>query len=132
MRHTVGLRWLLAGALACLGACQPEQRCDEGYLFNDGQCIRAPKTGVDSGADSGTDGGGSDSAITFGTPCKDGVNHSDCQSPTTTVCLIAPGDTVGQCSAINCDQNPSLCPTGWSCFDLSVFQPGAPFGCVPF
>lgn len=136
MRRLADLRWLqfwLAGALLSLGACQPDERCDTGFVFNDGQCIRGPKAPVDAGGDAGaTDSGGSDTAITFGTPCKDGVNHSDCQSATTTVCLIAPGDTVGQCSAINCDQNPSVCPTGWSCYDLSVFQPGAPYGCVPF
>jgi hypothetical protein len=126
------IRWLSVGALALLGACQPDQLCDEGYAFSDGQCIPAPKTAQDAGADSGADAGGHDGAVTFGTPCTDSVNHTECQSQNTTVCLMAPGDTSGQCSAINCDRNPSICPSGWSCLDLSVIQPGAPFGCVPF
>lgn len=108
-------------------ACQPERRCDEGYVFDTGQCLRAQP---DAGGSNDTMA--ADVGITFGTACKDGVNHSDCQSETTSVCLIPPGATEGQCSQIGCDTNPAVCPTGWNCFDLSIFQPGAPFGCVPF
>lgn len=102
-------------------ACQPDQRCDEGYVLSQGQCLPAPP-----------DASVGDVAVGFGSPCIDGVNHSDCQSATTSVCLIAPGQTQGVCSAVGCDANPALCPMGWSCYDLSLFQPGAPFGCVPF
>jgi len=118
--------------LATIGiGCQPDDACDTGYVLKEGQCLReatAPAT-VDAGT---SDGGGVDTAITFGTPCMDGINHSDCQSATTSACLIVPGDTVGQCSAVGCNTNASICPAGWSCYDLSVFQPGAPHGCVPF
>jgi hypothetical protein len=110
--------------------CQPDNACDTGYVLKEGQCLRAATPAI---VDAGTsDSGGADTAITFGTPCKDGTNHSDCQSATTSVCLIVPGETAGQCSAVGCNTNATICPVGWSCFDLSSFQPGAPYGCVPF
>lgn len=129
MRRAIHL--LVSLAALTVNACQPETRCDKGYVFNDGQCLRAPVMSGSSDAGA-NDGGGPDVTITFGTPCRDGKNHSDCQSATTSVCLIYPDHEVGQCSAVGCNITPAICPTGWSCFDLSTFQPGAPFGCVPF
>lgn len=117
------------GAALLVASCQPEDRCDVGYRFSYGQCLPEPGAAPDAGAAS--DSGGAD-GIGFGTPCEDGISHRDCQSPTTSVCLIAPGTTRGVCSQVGCDQAPALCPPGWRCFDLSSFQPGAPFGCVPF
>lgn len=140
MKHALQFMIQTAVAVVLSTGCQPDSQCDVGYLFNDGQCLRAPAprppASPDASADDGGgvgDGAASDvKKITFGTPCTDGVNHSDCQSATTTVCLIAPGDSVGQCSAVGCNTGVSTCPMGWSCFDLSLFQPGAPYGCVPF
>lgn len=103
-------------------ACQPHERCDPGYVEVEGQCVPAP-----------ADAGSTDGGVGFGSTCTDGINHSECQSATTNVCLIPPGQTQGVCSAINCNTDPTVvCPGGWSCYDLSVFQPGAPYGCVPF
>lgn len=140
MKHALKLLIHAVAAVVLGTACQPDLQCDVGYVYNDGQCLRAaappPPQKQDAGADDGGGAGDVSAAdaknITFGTPCMDAVNHSDCQSATTTVCLMYPGDTTGQCSAIGCNTGASTCPTGWSCFDLSLFQPGAPHGCVPF
>ncbi|MDX2023659.1 MAG: hypothetical protein SF187_25700 [Deltaproteobacteria bacterium] len=112
---------VVIGVLLSFAACKPEP-CDPGYELRDGVCWLPVPVG-DAGTDTAAAG------PTFGSSCSDGVGHSDCASPAN-VCLIQPGQPTGFCSAVGCDQNPSLCPAGWACFDLSQIQPGAPWGCV--
>lgn len=110
----------------CVGlyACKPEP-CDPGFELRDGSCWAVR----DAGGDSGGDGA---AAVTpgFGSPCFDDVAFSDCASPAN-ICLRQSAAMPGFCSAVGCDANATLCPMGWTCFDLSLFQPGAPWGCLP-
>jgi hypothetical protein len=52
-----------------------------------------------------------------------------CATPTD-YCAVLPGQSAGYCTRKGCNDDPSYCPNGWSCFDLSKFQPGAPSICV--
>jgi hypothetical protein len=65
----------------------------------------------------------------FGAPCNDTTMHSDC-SCAANYCSKSPFDTQGYCSVIGCKENPAICPTGWSCFDVSVFAAGQPSVCM--
>jgi hypothetical protein len=38
---------------------------------------------------------------------------------------------VGFCTRTGCDTDPSVCPSGHACVDLSGFGPGLPSICVP-
>jgi hypothetical protein len=65
----------------------------------------------------------------FGAACKDAAASSDCTCKAN-YCALMPGQTQGTCTVSGCKQNPSLCPTGFSCFDLSVFSPDLPSICT--
>jgi hypothetical protein len=65
----------------------------------------------------------------FGAPCNDTTNHSDCPCAAS-YCSKSPFDAQGYCSVTGCKENPSLCPTGWTCFDVSLFAPGQPAVCA--
>ncbi len=109
----------------------------------------SPSTGDASGygsypADSGVaeagapDGSGGDAAMCalpmgdargFGAPCNDTATHRDC-SCAANYCSKSPFDTQGYCSITGCKENPAVCPTGWSCFDVSLVAPGQPSVCM--
>ena len=62
----------------------------------------------------------------YGAPCTD---VDDCNAPTD-YCAARPGQTAGYCTRQGCKDDPSVCPSGWTCFDLSRFEPGAPAICA--
>jgi hypothetical protein len=62
----------------------------------------------------------------YGSPCTD---TAACAAPTN-YCAVMPGQTTGYCTTTGCIEDPTVCPSGWSCFDLSKFQPGGPAVCV--
>jgi hypothetical protein len=45
-------------------------------------------------------------------------------------CALMPGQTQGTCTVRGCKQDASLCPAGYSCFDLSLFAPDLPSICT--
>ena len=119
----------VAAAVSLAPACHEDQPCDSGTTFEAGMCKLRPR---DAGAATAADGavrpeGGA--GPTFGTPCMDGVNHTDCQGAVVNACFVLPGQTTGFCSYVGCDKD-NRCPADWMCVDLSKFQPGAPWGCV--
>jgi hypothetical protein len=63
----------------------------------------------------------------FGTTCK---NDNMCKCGAASFCALQPGATEGFCTAAGCVEDPSVCPEDWSCFDLSMFQEGAPSFCL--
>lgn len=65
----------------------------------------------------------------FGAPCNDTTQHSDCPCAAN-YCSKSPFDAQGYCSVTGCKENPSVCPPGWSCFDVSMFAPGQPSVCM--
>jgi hypothetical protein len=64
----------------------------------------------------------------FGAPCKDGANHSDCPCAAD-YCAVQPGQTTGYCTKTGCVEDPNICPSGYTCFDLSKFAPDLPAFC---
>jgi hypothetical protein len=78
-------------------------------------------------ADSGAGGEGGAVAIdpAFGEPCE---ASDTCTGPTNYCTPPSPVDTQ-YCTVSGCDQDASLCPPGWECFDVSQFIEGAPFVC---
>ncbi len=88
----------------------------------------------DGSADSSATGGAggtcsSDAGTAFGTACSDGTGSTDCSCPAP-YCAVQPGQTTGYCTHTGCKETPAVCPSGWSCLDLSVFQPGLPSICT--
>lgn len=61
----------------------------------------------------------------FGATCTEDAN---CVAPTT-YCAKMPGSPSGYCTRTGCVETPSVCPSGWGCFDLSKFQAGSPSFC---
>jgi hypothetical protein len=44
-------------------------------------------------------------------------------------CSKSPFESSGYCTVPGCDKDPSICPTGWSCFNVGTFSPGEPYIC---
>lgn len=125
-------------AAALLAGCDVSRKCDPGEVFRDGYCFRsagdAAAAAVDGPAtdaartDGGEDGGacGSDAAVPgLGAAC---ARSEDCTC-TASYCAVMPGATTGFCTLTGCKDMPALCPAGYSCFDLSVFDPTLPSFC---
>jgi hypothetical protein len=102
---------VLAAAAALLGACKEKTPCDDNQVLRDDYCWAV-------------DGGGAGSP--FGQTC---AASTDCVAPTT-YCAIQPPATTGFCSALGCDTDPTLCPTRWTCMDLTPYGLAAHM-CVP-
>lgn len=65
----------------------------------------------------------------FGAACKDGAGSTDCTCKAN-YCALMPGQMQGTCTVTGCKENPSVCPSGFSCLDLSAFSPGLPSICT--
>ncbi|HET8935335.1 MAG TPA: hypothetical protein VFN67_17925 [Polyangiales bacterium] len=89
-----------------------------------------PSTPEQPAADAGTTGGSCDAQAAFGASCTDSTNHSDCPCAPASYCAQMPGQTTGYCTAKGCKDEPSVCPSGWTCFDLSAFSPDLPAICM--
>ncbi|MDB4988223.1 MAG: hypothetical protein JWN04_3401 [Myxococcaceae bacterium] len=95
----------------------------------------APVLASDGGAETTVDGGvhvapactllGGDAAG-WGAPCKE---QSDCTCEAS-YCALMPGQSMGYCSKTGCKTEPDLCPSDWTCFDVSQFAPGQPSICT--
>lgn len=106
--------------------------------FTFGESLGAPA--ADSGKASTpawTDAGSNSSACDasspqgFGAACTtSGPDATSCPCAPAGYCALMPGQTQGYCTATDCKANPSVCPSGWSCFDLSVFDPTLPAICA--
>lgn len=98
-------------------------------IFTYGQ-VAAPVPAPGAG---GTPSGGACSlpggdAAGFGATCTDGATSTDCPCEAS-YCAVQPGQTAGYCTRTGCKEDASICPSGWSCLDLSVFLPGQPSIC---
>ena len=120
----------LAGplGLATLEGCG--ERCGPGYHLDRHLCYLDPEP-ADSAGMAGTPGsaGEADAAacepLTFASDC---LVSDDCTCDAD-FCAAAPGQT-GFCTRTGCDEDPSVCPDGYSCMDLSGFGAGLPHICV--
>ncbi|HXU80855.1 MAG TPA: hypothetical protein VN914_05625 [Polyangia bacterium] len=139
MKRVLPLAALMALLGAALGfSCGKYESCDPGQVLQYNVCF----PGLIDGGGGGTAGGGAggaggattcrpanfpdagdmcpDKAAGFGEPC---AANSDCRCGKD-LCAIMPGQSCGFCTRSNCLPDPSICPTGWSCFDASAFQAG--------
>jgi hypothetical protein len=143
--------WLSVGALfiASVG-CANDAECNDGQELQGGACVPASSGQGGSSGAAGTAGSGSTSGAAgtagvagssgaagsagactgfdFGQTCSDGQGHTDCGCAAD-YCAVQPGQSSGYCTAAGCKEDPSICPDGWTCLDLSVFDPSLPSIC---
>lgn len=135
-------RWLGWGiAVSFLGSwgCANQATCDPGYEVEGSRCVKVAPAAPDEPDGVAGAGGAPDetascepsapAVVEFGAPCHDGMNHSDCGCPAP-ICAIQPGSTEGFCTQIDCVRKPEVCPSDWSCFDVSAIDPSYPPLCV--
>lgn len=106
-------------ALLALGACDVGDRCDPDQTLRSGVCF-----GPDAAPPA--DDAAPSTESPFGAVC---VEHTDCVAPTS-FCARQPADPTGYCTAVGCLDDATVCPAGWTCFDLSVIQAGLPAICT--
>lgn len=111
-----------------------EDTCPAGYVYTRHICVApTPPTdgtgggenGSDRDAGNGTGGTGNDAGdpvCTDATFAKTCMTAADCGCDTG-FCAGYPGQA-GICSHTGCLQDPSVCPSTWSCQDLSAYQAG--------
>ena len=112
------MKTIVLFATFVLAACEPEsERCDPDQRYSYGLCYT-----IDAAPSDGT-------AMTFphfGDVC---TGDPDCIAPTD-YCAKYPSDPTGYCTRTGCLTDPTICPGGWSCLDLSVYLPGLPAICL--
>lgn len=101
-------------------------------LFEFGAPIAPEPSTRDAGATTSDAGAGGSCTLAggdaqgFGAACS---SNADC-SCAASYCALQPGQSKGYCTKTGCSTDESLCPSGWSCFDLSRFAPGQPAICT--
>jgi hypothetical protein len=129
MRRASPWPWLLfAGPCLVLGLTDCGEQCDPGYHLERHLCFVDLPAGGDAGG-AGNDGeagaAGACSETTFAKECHD---DADCVCDSD-FCAGYPGQ-IGFCTRTGCDADPSVCPSGYSCMDLSSFGAGLPAICT--
>ena len=107
-----------------------DDACGKGLVYSNGSCVAAG-TGGSAGSSATTGGassstGGSAATGSFGKVCS--VN-TDCTEDTN-YCAHSPVDPMPYCTASGCDADASVCPSGWTCFNVGQFAPGEPYVCM--
>jgi hypothetical protein len=95
-----------------------QTRPDAGVLADAGSV--SPDAGAETGVDAGM------ATEVLGRACTD---NAGCAAPAP-YCAVQPGQREGYCTITGCKEDPTVCPSGWRCFDLSVFAPGQPSVCL--
>lgn len=94
-----------------------------------------PPTDPDAGTPDGDADGGDGTPTTCSLPGGDAQGFgvtctTDAQCTCeANYCSLQPGAKSGICTLTGCKANASICPSGWSCLDLSIFQAGLPSVC---
>ena len=136
LRHALTLSFFASALSLCLpfgcantASCGPGERLKSGLCLPAGSGSSSPVTTSDAGPGDGSAGEGGPPKKTgaFGADC---LTNADCGDPAP-VCAIQPTDAKGFCSQIDCAKDPSVCPSGYQCFDPSVINPDWPTICVP-
>lgn len=131
-------------ALLLASACDAESPCDPGQRYTQGACLTVGAAGA-SGAPAGDDASapvdaasGDDAGAVTDAGCTAAVESKlgavctgdadcNCASP---YCAIMPNAAQGYCSLRDCSMVPDDCPSGYHCFDLSIFDPSLPRFCA--
>jgi hypothetical protein len=121
---------VLASVALAAGACDPTDPCDPGQAFSNGVCVSL----IDAAPPAPDAAPASDDASPAADACTDDLG-STCTSDddcgcVSRYCAIQPGDPDGYCTRTGCLDDPSVCPEGWGCLDLSMFFPGLPSICT--
>ena len=123
--------FILISTLSIPFACTDSDPCGEGQVYSDGACrknsIQSPGTAGASGADAAAspDGAAGAPSSDFGAACS---VHEDCTGPTN-YCAKSPFGPA-YCTVSGCDADATLCPGGWTCFNVGQFAPGEPYVCA--
>lgn len=107
-------------ATACHDSCPP------GYVLSEHVCLPVTPTNseqdassvepeVTTDADAGT--GSSCDESTFGTVC---ITSTDCGCDTG-FCAAYP-EQAGVCTHTGCIEDPTVCPSNWTCMDLPAYH----------
>jgi hypothetical protein len=104
------------------------------FMFGDAVMQPPAVVAAADGGASAPDGGGSAGSCSlaggdadgFGASCQDATDCS-CKAD---YCALMPGQRQGVCTVQGCKADPSICPSGYSCFDLSAFGPSLPSICT--
>jgi hypothetical protein len=134
MRFIMSVRlvsaWAVLVAIPLASACSDDGKpCDPDQIVQDRLCVPAPvvpEAGTEADVEI-ADGEIIDAVVEaappvmgmFGKTCMMAGDSAECAAPAP-YCAIAPSATVGYCTAINCKMDPTICPVGWTCFDVSV------------
>ena len=110
-----------------LNGCADEATCSEGEELSNGSCV--PVSTGEPVADEPIPCEGEPEVAAFGDVCQDSVDHSDCGCPAP-YCAVRQGDDTGYCTQTGCIGDASVCPDGWGCLDLSVFDETLPSICT--
>jgi cysteine-rich repeat protein len=107
---------LQPGATLCgNGQADPGETCDDGNNYSGDGCSYLCKSDTVDGA-----------SAEFGQVC---AAPAECGA-LAPYCAVLPGQSSGFCTAFGCDQDASICPSTWTCMDLSPFGMAAHM-CVP-
>jgi hypothetical protein len=119
---------LVLSLAAGSSGCDPSDQCDSGYYVEHGACYPNPVPIPDAGGSDAQlgedeDGGGSvpdaeppsDPYEGFGDACED---VSDCRDG-----LICGAPQLALCTQVNCLEDPTVCPPGWTCYDTMGASP---------
>lgn len=101
---------------ALLSACSIDNPCSADEVLRNGYCYPtdAGQSPPVNGTPDGSAGGAAESGPGggFGQSCS---MAADCTAPSA-FCAPAP---LEYCTAFGCDTDPTVCPTGWICLDLT-------------
>jgi hypothetical protein len=117
-------------AISLVSGCSDDGKpCDPNQIYQNRLCLPAPVPPPEAGApdDVETVDGEITDAVAetappmgmFGKACMMAGDTAECAAPAP-YCAVRPGTTDGYCTAINCKADPTICPLGWTCFDVSV------------
>ncbi len=114
--------------LLLLGGC-PLAECDDSQVLANGGCFVVEPDAA-PGPDAGDGDGGADAGDVqrLGLSCT--ATGQECGGDAD-FCAVEPGKTDGFCTRTGCKTQPTLCPDGWICLDLSIFDPTLPSLCTP-
>lgn len=125
---------LLALTTSLVAACTQDEAtaCGQGTEYRDGAChpsVPAVDNGEGGATTGGAAAGGEAGAVAIDPAFGEACETSDtCTGPTNYCTPPSPVDTQ-YCTVSGCDEDASLCPPGWECFDVSQFIAGEPFVC---
>jgi hypothetical protein len=122
-------------ALALPGGlgCDVSQHCDPGQIYMHYACYDPPQGGADGGIDSDVDVVGNDGNDAAGACAQYEGFGATCTVVSQCPCGLDSCNTfmgANYCTRTHCLADPTICPPGWTCLDVSAFDPATGSACV--